>query len=167
MATIDEFIENAGLYYERLGLSRTAGRIIGCLLADTDQAADAPGLRERLGVAKSSLSVALRQLEQSGLVERYRPTRGRRDHYRLADDVFGRAFRAKMTEFDAFTELAEQGLSVVGQDPVARARLELMRDMYAFMAREFPKLLDEWEQQRSPDAARAVDTTADGSGKPA
>ncbi|TDE26376.1 hypothetical protein E1295_44495 [Nonomuraea mesophila] len=75
--------------------------------------------------------------------------RGRRDHYRLADDVFGRAFRAKTAEFTAFTELAEQGISAVGHHPVARARLELMRDMYAFMAREFPRLLDQWDKEKA------------------
>lgn len=64
MPSTEEFIENAGLYFERLGLSRTSGRIIGCLPADTGQAADAPSLCERLGVAKSSISAALRRLEQ-------------------------------------------------------------------------------------------------------
>ncbi|GIH97541.1 GbsR/MarR family transcriptional regulator [Planobispora siamensis] len=153
MADVEEFVESAGLYFERLGLSRTAGRVMGCLLADTGEAADAPGLCERLGVAKSSMSVALNQLEQGGLIERYRPPRARRDHYRLTDDVFGRAFRAKMAEFAAFTALAEQGLDAVGDHPVARARLENMRDMYAFMAREFPKLLDRWDTERT-DAHR-------------
>ncbi|MCG5215947.1 hypothetical protein [Streptosporangium sp. KLBMP 9127] len=56
--------------------------------------------------------------------------------------------RAKMSEFTAFTELAEQGLSAVGDNPKGRARLELMRDMYAFMGREVPKLLDQWDRQR-------------------
>ncbi|MEO3884550.1 hypothetical protein [Nonomuraea sp. B5E05] len=149
MASTEEFIENAGPYFGRLGLSRTSGRIIGCLPADTGQAADAPSLCERLGVAKSSMSVALRQLEQSGFAERYRPVRGRRDHHRLADDVFGRAFRAKMAEFTAFTEMAGQGISAVGHHLVARARLELMRDRYAFMAREFPRLLDQWDKEKN------------------
>jgi DNA-binding MarR family transcriptional regulator len=152
VADVEEFVESAGLYFERLGLSRTAGRVIGSLLADPGDSADAPGLCESLGVAKSSMSVALGQLERGGLVERFRPPRGRRDHYRLADDVFGRAFRAKMAEFTTFAQLAEQGLAAVGDNPRSRARLELMRDMYAFMGREFPKLLDQWEQEkhRSP-----------------
>ncbi|MEV4250930.1 MarR family transcriptional regulator [Streptosporangium canum] len=160
MADVEEFVESAGLYFERLGLSRTCGRVMGCLLADTGDAADAPGLCARLAVAKSSMSVALRQLEQGGLVERYRPPRARRDHYRLTEDVFGRAFRAKMTEFAAFTALAEQGLGAVGEHPAARARLEHMRDMYSFMAREFPKLLDRWDAERAEAARRRSDPDA-------
>src|SRR5690606_39026942 len=115
---------------------------------DPGDSADAPALCESLGVAKSSMSVALGQLERAGLVERFRPPRARRDHYRLTEDVFGRAFRAKMAEFTAFTQLAEAGLGVVGDNPRAKARLELMRDMYAFMGREFPKLLDRWEDEK-------------------
>ncbi|MFC4012150.1 GbsR/MarR family transcriptional regulator [Nonomuraea purpurea] len=147
MAGVEEFVESAGLYFERLGLSRTAGRVIGLLLVDPGDSADAPALCESLGVAKSSMSVALGQLERGGLIERFRPPRGRRDHYRLVEDVFGRAFRAKMAEFTAFAQLAEQGLSVVGDNPKGRARLELMRDMHAFMGREFPKLLDAWDRE--------------------
>ncbi|MEO3798196.1 MarR family transcriptional regulator [Nonomuraea sp. B10E15] len=155
MTGAEEFVESAGLYFERLGLSRTAGRVIGALLADPDDSADAPTLCEQLGVAKSSMSVALGQLERGGLVERFRPPRGRRDHYRLTEDVFGRAFRAKMAEFTAFAQLAEQGLAAVGDNPKSRARLELMRDMYGFMGREFPKLLDQWdrEHRRRPSGA--------------
>jgi DNA-binding MarR family transcriptional regulator len=148
MAPISEFIEEAGLYFEGLGLSGTAGRIMGWLLAGDVDGADAPLLCEELGVAKSSVSVALRRLEQIGLVERYRVAGHRRDRFRLTEDVFGRAFRAQMSAFGTFTALAERGLAVVGDDPVRRRRLENMRDMYAFMARRFPELLDEWEATR-------------------
>ncbi|MCB2175525.1 MAG: MarR family transcriptional regulator [Actinomycetales bacterium] len=148
MPPISEFIEEAGLYFEGLGLSRTAGRIMGWLLAGDVDGADAPLLCEELGVAKSSVSVALRRLEQIGLVERFRVAGHRRDRFRLTEDVFGRAFRAQMSAFGTFTALAERGLAVVGDDPVRRRRLENMRDMYAFMARRFPQLLDEWEATR-------------------
>ncbi|MEV4805628.1 MarR family transcriptional regulator [Nonomuraea sp. NPDC049421] len=143
---VDEFVEDAGLFYERLGLSRTSGRVMGLLLTADPGGADAPELAEALGVAKSSMSVALRQLEQAGLIERFRVKGERRDRHRLAEDVFARAFRAKMAEFDGFRALAEQGLRAVGDDPVRRRRLELMRDMYAFMMDRFPRLLDEWDE---------------------
>jgi DNA-binding MarR family transcriptional regulator len=143
-----EFIEVAALYFERLGLSRTAGRIMGLLLTTDDAGADAPQLCETLGVAKSSVSVALRRLEQAGLLERFRAPGGRRARFRLTEDVFGRAFRAQMEAFGAFSALAERGLAVVGDDPVRRRRLESMRDMYVFMGERFPRLLDEWEATR-------------------
>ncbi|HLU73809.1 MAG TPA: MarR family transcriptional regulator [Nonomuraea sp.] len=143
---VDRFVEDAGLFYERLGLSRTAGRVMGLLLVTESGSADAPELTEALAVAKSSMSVALRQLEQAGLIERFRVRGERRDRYRLAEDVFARAFRAKMAEFEGFRALAEQGLQAVGDDPERRRRLELMRDMYAFMMDRFPRLLQEWDE---------------------
>lgn len=142
------FVEDAGLYFERLGFSRTAGRIMGWLLTADDDGADAPEMCAALGVAKSSVSVALRRLEPAGLVERFRVAGQRRDRYRLTEDVFGRAFRAQMEVLPAFVELADRGLAVVGDDPARRRRLENMREMYAFMARRFPRLLDEWEAGR-------------------
>lgn len=143
MAEKVEFVEEAGLFFERLGLSRTAGRTMGWLLLEPS--GDAAELSSQLAVAKSSVSVALGQLDRVGLVERFHRTGERRDRYRLAEDVFARAFRSRMTEFTAFVDLAERGLEAVGDDPQRRRRLELMRDMYAFMAAEFPKLLDRWD----------------------
>ena len=146
MDGVSGFVEEAGVFYERLGLSRTEGRVMGWLLSAPEDSADAPRLCGEMAVAKSSMSVALRRLEQVGLVERFRRPGERRDRYRLAEDVFEQAFRAKMAEFDRFRGLAERGLAVVGDDPARRARLELMRDMYGFMAERFPLLLDEWNR---------------------
>lgn len=66
----------------------------------------------------------------------------------MAEDVFARAFRAKVAEFESFRALAEQGLKAVGDDPARCRRLELMRDMYAFMMDRSPVLLDEWDKVR-------------------
>ncbi|MFC5750168.1 GbsR/MarR family transcriptional regulator [Actinomadura rugatobispora] len=150
----EDFVEEAGLYFERLGLSRTAGRVMGVLLLSDDDGMDLPELREELGAAKSSISVAVGRLAQAGLVERFRRPGARRDRYRLTRDVFGRAFRSKMAEFQRFQELAEHGLAVVGDDPRRRERLENMRDMYAFMAEGFPRLLAEWERTRQAPSHR-------------
>lgn len=143
-----EFVENAGVFFERLGFSRTAGRVLGWLLTASEGSADAPELCAELSVAKSSMSVALRQLENSRLIERYRPPGERRFRFRVDDDIFGRAFHARMADFDALTELITRGLDVVGDDPEPRARLQTMAEMYAFMGREFPKLLARWDESK-------------------
>ncbi|HLR93743.1 MAG TPA: MarR family transcriptional regulator [Jiangellaceae bacterium] len=147
MDPLSEFVEDAGLYFEGLGLSRTAGRIMGWLLV-VEPDGDAPQFCEALGVAKSSVSVALRRLEQAGLVQKFRVSGMRRDRFRLAEDVFGRAFRTQMAALNEFVALADRGLSIIGDDPARRSRLENMREMYAFMSARFPQLLDEWEASR-------------------
>ncbi|MBF8192921.1 hypothetical protein ITP53_46055 [Nonomuraea sp. K274] len=95
---------------------------MGVLLVSDDDGSDAPALCEELTVAKSSISVALNRLEQTGLVERFRLPGTRRDRYRLTQDVFASAFRSKMAEFERFQRLAEHGLAVVGDDPLRRKR---------------------------------------------
>jgi DNA-binding transcriptional regulator GbsR (MarR family) len=142
----EEFIEEVGIHYERLGLSRTAGRVIGALLVQPGGSADAGTLTRVLAVAKSSLSVALSQLERSGLVERYRVPQARRDSYRLVDNAFVGAFRAKLDELSAFSQLASRGIQSLTDSPEAIERLTHMRNTYEFMTREFAKLLDRWER---------------------
>jgi DNA-binding transcriptional ArsR family regulator len=126
--------------FSGLGHSRTAARVLGVLLIEED--ADASDLAGYLGVAKSSMSVALRRLEESGLVTRFRHPGQRRDRYRADPEAFRRGARAQITVFGGLAETAERGLSVVGEDPVLRQRLEYMRDLYLTLAGELSRLLD-------------------------
>jgi hypothetical protein len=57
--------------------------------------------------------------------------------------------------------MAAQGLDVVGDNPAPKRRLQLMADMYGFMAGEFPKLLDRWDQHKqAATAAQSQRTSA-------
>lgn len=142
------YADEVGRYFEGMSLSPTAGRVVGWLLTAGADGASPGELASAVGAAKSSVSVALQKLELLGLVVRVRPPGTRRDRFAAGEDVFGGAFRAKMAELRRFEELAAHGLQLVGDDPVPRQRLERMRDLYAFMARRFPELLDEWEAIR-------------------
>jgi hypothetical protein len=54
-----------------------------------------------------------------------------------------------MHQLTDFRKLAEQGLEVLKDaSQEKRQRLELMRDMYSFMEREFPKLLEKWDEEK-------------------
>jgi DNA-binding transcriptional regulator GbsR (MarR family) len=144
-----QFVENAGLYFERLGLVRMAGRVVGWLLICDPPHQTMQEIGEALQASKSSISTALTELLRFFLVERFTLPGERRDYYRLASDVWYRSFAARMGELTEIRKLAEQGLAVLkDEDKERRQRLELMRDMYAFMEREFPKLLEKWEAEK-------------------
>ena len=93
------------------------------------------------------MSVALATLETLGLVVRSRPPRERRDSYALGDDAFEKAFASKLPALSSFAALADRGLELAEPDSSSAQRLERMRAFYAFMLREFPKLLDQWQRE--------------------
>lgn len=63
--------------------------------------------------------------------------------------MWNRSFKSRMRQMTELRELAEQGLKLLeAETPERRRRLELMRDMNAFMEREFPKLLAKWEEEK-------------------
>ncbi len=141
-----QFVEECGLYFEQLGLTRIAGRIIGWLLICEPQYQQQSELVKGLGASKSSISVALKDLTTLYLVERFSLSGDRRTFYRTSKDMWSRSFRARMNQVRELKELGERGLEALqGDSPKRRQRLEFMRDMNAFMEVEFQKLLDAWD----------------------
>lgn len=143
------YIERFGLYFERLGLTRMAGRIIGYLMICEPVEQSMADLCDALDAAKSSVSTALRTLTELALVEQIGIRGERRDYYRVSGDIWYRSFAARMQQLSIIRALAEDGITLLGGDtPERRRRLELMRDYNAFMEREFTKLLQKWESER-------------------
>lgn len=137
------------MFFERLGLSRMAGRIVGYLLICEPPEQTMPDIVEALQASKSAVSTALWQLQTVYLITRFSRPGERRDYFRLADDIWYRSFQARMSQITDMRLLAEAGLALLeGGSKAKRQRLELMRDMYSFMEREFPKLLDKWEEEK-------------------
>jgi len=140
------FVEQVGLYFEGVGLTRIAGRVIGWLLVCDPAYQQQSELVDALGASKSSISVALKDLTTLYLVERFTLPADRRTYYRTVKDMWSRSFRARMHQVTELKELGEKGLEALADaPPQQRLRLEFMRDMNAFMEEEFPKLLDKWD----------------------
>ncbi len=147
MDKIQRFIEECGLYFEGIGLTRIAGRIIGWLLICDPPHQLQSELVDALGASKSSVSVALKDLTALYLVERFTLPGDRRTFYRTSKDMWSRSFRARMQQVTELKTLSEHGLEALREEPPQRKqRLEFMRDMNAFMEAEFPKLLDAWDE---------------------
>lgn len=144
-----QYYEEFGVYFEGIGLTRVEGRIIGLLLISPDGRLTMPEICEALKASKSSVSVALKSLTRLHLIDRISLPGERRDVFQASADMWTRSFRARMHQVTDLIALAERGLMLIGDSPAEQQRrLCLMRDMNAFMAREFPKLLDAWDDEK-------------------
>ena len=145
-----EYVESFGLFWEEAGLPRMTGRILSWLLICDPPHQSMHDLTAALQSSKSSISAGTRMLIRMGIIERVSLPGQRRDHYRIMPDTWSRVLEEKAQQFTDFRRLAEQGLSLLeGASPARRQRLEEMRDLYAFMEREYPLMLSHWRAHKS------------------
>jgi len=145
-----QFVEHVGIAFEQTGLIRMAGRIFGWLLVSDLPHQSTDQLAEVLMASKGSISSMTRLLIQIGLIERLSLPGVRHDYFRLRADAWRNMIRRGLEdEIKMFRQFAELGLELAAEKTSpTRKWLEEMRDMYTFLEREFPVLLERWEQQR-------------------
>ena len=143
------FVEEVGIVFEQTGLPRMAGRIFGWLLISDPPYQSTAELAEALIASKGSISTMTRLLIRISLIERISLPGQRRDYFRIRPGAWYQQFKESLVQITAFRQLAEHGLELMaGKTPLTRKWLEEMRDIYAFLEREFPALLERWEQER-------------------
>ncbi len=143
------YVEKVGLSFEQLTLPRMAGRIFGWLLISKMPEVSMGELVEALQASKSSVSSMLRLLIQIKLVELVSHPGERRDYYRIHPDAWANSLHDRLEQAHGFRQLAEQGLAILaGADLERCRRLEEMRNLYALLEREIPRLLERWEEER-------------------
>jgi DNA-binding transcriptional regulator GbsR (MarR family) len=141
-------IEELGLLSEMEGLPRMLGRILGCLLLSESALISITELADVLQVTKGAISTTSRLLIQMELIERVRLAGDRRDYFRLKKRPWFNLFKRELYVISAYRQIAEQGLQVVNDyDPERKEALKEMIDLYSFLEREYPALIDRWEKQ--------------------
>ena len=144
------FVEEVGLVFEQTGLPRMAGRILGWLLISDPPHQSTVQLAAALMASKGSISTTTRHLIQCGLIERISLPGVRHDYFRIRADAWQHMIRRGLVdEIKMVRQLAEHGLELLADKPPLTLKwLEEMRDIYAFLDRELPALLERWEQER-------------------
>lgn len=146
------FIEDVGLLFEESGHPRMAGRILGCLLISDQPQLSSTELSEILQASKGSLSTMTRFLLQMGLIGRVGLPGHRRDYFQIKSDALTQLVRHVVFELSALRQLAERGLELMeGQDSELKQRLQEAYDLFSFMEREYPLLIDRWEKEHMKD----------------
>jgi DNA-binding transcriptional regulator GbsR (MarR family) len=141
------FVEDFGLLFEESGHPRMAGRILGCLLISDQPYLSAIELSEILQASKGSLSTMTRFLLQMGLIERVGLPGRRRDYFQIKSSAWTQLVGHAVYELSALRKMAERGLELMeGQDSELKQRLQEARDLFSYMEREYPLLIERWEK---------------------
>ena len=144
------YVEEVGIVFEQTGMPRMAGRILGWLLISDPPHQSTDELTSALMASKGSISSMSRLLIQIGLIERLSLPGVRCDYFRLRPDAWHHMIRRGLEdEIKMVRQIAERGLELLAdKTPLTRKWLEEMRDVYTFLEREFPPLLERFEQKQ-------------------
>lgn len=146
------YVEDFGLFFEGFGLPRMVGRALGALLISEEPELSADGLAEALQASRGSISSATRTLTQMGLVQRYTRRGERRDYFRIKPGAWDEVMRQEMESVKALRGMAERGLAIAGSDEEeTRGKLEDMLDFFAHLEREFPAIIERWQEERGKE----------------
>ena len=143
------FIEETGIVFVQIGLTRMSGRMFGWLLISDPPYQSASELAEVLMASKGSISTTVRLLIQMEIVERYVIPGERHDHFRLKEDALLMVIRHGLEdEVKMFRSLAERGLKLMEKEPPARKQwLEEMHNRYAYLEEAVKSLVNEYNKK--------------------
>ncbi len=95
----------------------------------------------------------MRYLTQLRMVAREREPGERRDHYRVAGDMWYDAVARRDEMYARWEQDLQEGIKAVGADTPAGARLEETRQFFEFLRDEIPRVMGKWRELRRADRA--------------
>ena len=124
-----------------------SGRVLGAILLGPADGLTAGELAETLQASKGSISNMTQLLIHYRFIERTVRGGDRRDRFVVKSGAWARMILWRIELVERLQDLAADGLELLGPEGNPEP-LEEVRDMYAFLERELPKLFDRWEAQR-------------------
>ena len=143
----ERFVEEIGLVFDSMHLPRMAGRVLGAILLGPLDGPTAADLAATLEASKGSISNMTRLLIHYRFVERTVRAGDRRDRFVIKAGAWARMMLWRLELLQRLQELAGDGLELLSPDGNPEP-LQEVRDMYAFLERELPKLFERWELER-------------------
>jgi DNA-binding transcriptional regulator GbsR (MarR family) len=143
-----EFVDRMGLVMERLGGTRTMGRLWAWLMICDPPDPSLTDLAAELSLSKTAVSTVARQLEAGGIIERV-PAATREHRYRAVNGGWAQILRVQLDLVKQSLETLEYGLSILDEDRTGqRDRLEETRDFFAFTVQDGDEMLHRWQEYR-------------------
>ncbi len=151
------FVEAMGQFLGSSGMTPMSGRMWGWLLICDPPEQSAADLASALQASRGSISGTARLLTTAGLIHRATRRGDRREYFSAPPGGFEALFETAMAAYGRFNRITAHGLALMTDRPsAARARLQEVHDIYAFLEREFPALLERYHRERRGDGSTLV-----------
>jgi DNA-binding transcriptional regulator GbsR (MarR family) len=144
----EHLVERMGTKFERDGLPRIAGLILGRLLLAAEPLS-LDDLAAELGISKGSASINARLLERLGAAERVIVTGDRRDYYAINDELHARIVEDRCRQIAELRDLLENALHTpAAKHPRVRARLEGLASLFRHLVDALCEAADRWREEK-------------------
>ena len=141
------FIEDSGLFFEALGMTRMAGRILGYLMVTDKEMVSFDEFTQVLQASKSAISTNLKSVIQTKFVKMVSLPGDRKTYYMLNPDIhWGDYIQKRAEELKTLKNLFQKGMNLRSnkQDHSSKWLEEAVK-FYDWLPKEFPALLKKWE----------------------
>ncbi len=146
-----EYIEEVGLFFETLGLTRMAGRIHGYIMVNEKEIVGFDELVGSLQASKSSISTNLKSLQQIQFIKAITLPGDRKTYYCLSPELsWSNYFDQRIRAIDAMINLFSRGLNFrENKQDKSSIWLTQTLEFYEWLTGEVSYMLKSWEAHQS------------------
>ena len=142
------YIEENGILFERLGMTRMAGRVFGYLIVSDKKEASFDDIRLALKASKGSISGTTKQLVNAGLIQPVSLSGDRKTYFRLNKIEVGKILEARLQLFVKFSEMISKGGSLKKNEDELTDWLKELSTFYDWIGGEIKEIIVKWEKEK-------------------
>ena len=105
-----KYLEEVGFFYEKYGLPKMAGKILGCLISSNTSNNSFDYLKETLKASKGSISGNINLLLNQNMIEKHMISGDRKSYYKIALNSLENIMEAKVKSVTEFRLVFERGI---------------------------------------------------------
>jgi len=145
MTEKEKYIERVGLFYEKYGLPKMAGRILGYLISSETDYNSFSDLIDALKASKGSISGNINLLLNQNMITKHMKSGDRKSYYEISIKNLENILDSKIKSISEFKSIFECGneLKEKKKTNTYVSISEIIR-YYEFLEKEIPLLKEKW-----------------------
>jgi predicted transcriptional regulator len=144
---VGRFVEDLASALMEMGVPRMPARVFAALLTTDSGRLTASDLATALQVSPAAVSGAVRYLIQIGMARRETEPGSRRHYYRAPDNVWDEVIGIRDRLMARWTGVLREGVTVLGADTPAGARVAESVRFFEFVGSELPLVISKWRER--------------------